>query len=156
MDVITRRWSELTVDELYAALTLRAEVFVVEQRCPYLDLDDGDRDAAHLWIPDPDGAPLAYARVFPPGVRDTCAVIGRVVSAARARGTGQGRAVVAAAVRHCEANHPGAISLGAQKYLRRFYEGFGFARDGEDYLEDGIVHVPMRRPAGYDPAVIRR
>lgn len=148
MDVITRSWSELTIDELYAALALRAEVFVVEQRCPYLDPDDGDRHAAHLWIPDRDGRPLAYARVFPPGVRDDCAVIGRVVSAARARGTGQGRSVVAAAVRHCEARHPGPISLGAQKYLLRFYEGFGFARSGEDYLEDGIVHVPMRRKAG--------
>lgn len=147
METACKPWSALSADELYAALALRAEVFVVEQRCPYLDPDGGDRDAWHLWIADDRGL-LAYARVFPPGVRDRGAVIGRVVSAPRARGAGHGRAIVQAAVDLCAARFPGEVSLGAQKYLLRFYEGFGFARDGEDYLEDGIEHVPMRRRAG--------
>jgi ElaA protein len=147
METVCKPWSALSTDELYAALALRAEVFVVEQNCPYLDPDGGDRDAWHLWIPDDRGL-LAYARVFPPGVRDACAVIGRVVSAPRARGEGHGRAVVQAAVDLCAARYPGDITLGAQKYLLRFYAGFGFARDGDDYLEDGIEHVPMRRRAG--------
>ena len=67
MDFVHKPWRALTTDELYALLALRAEVFVVEQRCPYQDLDGADRLATHLWIPSPEGAPLAYARLFAPG-----------------------------------------------------------------------------------------
>lgn len=145
MEFVHKRWSALSADELYAVLALRAEVFVVEQRCAYLDPDGGDRLASHLWIPDRDGRPLAYARIFPPGVRDDCAVIGRVVSAPAVRGGGYGRGLVGEAVRRCEEEFAGDIALGAQKYLERFYASFGFARSGDDYLEDGIEHLPMRR-----------
>ncbi|MEZ4393583.1 MAG: GNAT family N-acetyltransferase [Polyangiales bacterium] len=145
MEFVHRRWSALTIDELYAVLALRAEVFVVEQRCPYLDPDGGDPHASHLWIPGEDGRPLAYTRIFPPGARDDCAVLGRVVSAPSVRGEGFGRTLVAEAVRRCEADFEGDIALGAQKYLERFYASFGFARCGDDYLEDGIEHLPMRR-----------
>lgn len=147
MEFTLKPWSALTADELYAILALRAEVFVVEQRCPYQDLDGADRDAAHLWIPDADGAPLAYARLFPPGVKHDHASIGRVVSAPSVRRHGYGRALFGEAVKRVVAAHgPTPIWIGAQKYLQRFYESFGFARSGEDYLEDGIPHLPMIRP----------
>lgn len=148
MEFVRKPWSSLTPDELYALLALRAEVFVVEQRCPYQDLDGYDRRATHVWIPGADGAPLAYARVFGPGVKHELASIGRVVSHASVRGAGYGREVVAEAVRVSEALHPGApIWISAQSYLQRFYEGFGFARSGDGYLEDGIPHLPMIRAA---------
>lgn len=142
MEFIHKPWSALSVDELYAILALRAEVFVVEQRCAYQDLDDGDRLASHLWIPDATGRPLAYARLFEPGAREPAAVIGRIVSAPAVRRRGYGRVIVAEALRRSV----GEVAIGAQKYLTRFYESFGFVRSGADYLEDGIVHLPMRRP----------
>jgi ElaA protein len=141
-----KEFGELTATELYALLRLRQEVFVVEQRCPYLDADGLDAQAMHLWAVD--GAkPLAYARLFAPGVRAAEAVIGRVVTAPSVRGTGVGcalmeRALAVVAERH----HGAAIRIGAQKYLQHFYESFGFVRDGDDYLDDGIPHLPMRRP----------
>jgi ElaA protein len=149
MDFVHREWSALSADELYALLALRAEVFVVEQSCPYQDLDGADRRATHLWIPADDGAPLAYARLFAPGVKRAEAVIGRVVSAPAVRRHGYGRAVFAEAMRRLAAAHgPARVWISAQKYLQRFYEGFGFRRDGDDYLEDGIPHLPMAAAPG--------
>lgn len=146
MEFVHRAWTELSVDELYWLLALRAEVFVVEQACAYLDPDGGDPQASHLWIAGQGGRPLAYARIFAPGLRDSGAVIGRVVSAPAVRREGYGRALFGEAVARCEALYPGEIAIGAQRYLERFYAGFGFVRSGDDYLEDGIVHLPMRRP----------
>lgn len=149
MDFVHKPWRALTTDELYALLALRAEVFVVEQRCPYQDLDGADRLATHLWIPSPEGAPLAYARLFAPGIKHELAVIGRVVSAPSVRREGYGRALFGEAVRRVQSEHGAvAVWISAQRYLQRFYESFGFARAGEDYLEDGIPHLPMIRPAG--------
>jgi ElaA protein len=146
-------YAELTLDELYALLRLRSLVFVVEQQCPFLDLDGDDDRAWHLlgWgaAAGAGGGPLlaAYARLFAPGVKYAEASIGRVVSHPDARRTGAGRALMAEAVRRVDALAPGApVRIGAQKYLERFYASFGFARAGDDYLEDGIVHLEMVRP----------
>lgn len=134
----------LDLRELYAVMALRQEVFVVEQRCPYLDADGTDPAAWHLWMDDGDGRVLAYARVFPPGVKCPEASIGRVVTAPSARGTGLGRSLMAQALavvaRECGAV---PVHLSAQAHLERFYGSFGFARVGDDYLEDGIPHVGM-------------
>jgi ElaA protein len=151
-----RAFAELTTAELYALLRLRQEVFVVEQRCAYLDADGLDAAAAHLFCVDGDhdgdGLPprlIACARLFAPGVRGDAAVIGRVVSAPALRGTGIGKELMARALFAIAERHGAvAVRLGAQKYLERFYAGFGFVRDGDDYLEDDILHVPMVRPAG--------
>lgn len=134
---------------LYALLRLRVDVFVVEQECPYPELDgrDTEPDTRHLWITaDGSGDPVAYLRVLeePGGV----ARIGRVVVARRARGAGHAGRLLRSALtligeRDCV--------LGAQAHLEAFYGGFGFVRTGPEYLEDGIPHVPMRRtvrPAG--------
>lgn len=150
-------YAQLTLDELYALLRLRSLVFVVEQGCPFLDLDGDDDRAWHLlgWTDGGDGSrPLlgAYARLFAPGVKYPEASVGRVVSHPAVRRTGAGRALMAEALRRIEALAPGApVRIGAQQYLERFYGAFGFARAGDDYLEDGIVHLEMVRP-GARPA----
>ncbi len=150
MPPVARRWehrafAELQIAELYGLLKLRQEVFVVEQACVYLDADGLDARASHLFAVDGDTV-VACARIFAPGVREDAAVIGRVVTAVSRRGQGLGRELMRRAIRIIEEAHGATpIQIGAQQYLQRFYESFGFVRNGDDYLEDGIVHLPMRR-----------
>ncbi len=144
------RFAELTPDALYAALQLRSLVFVVEQTCPFLDLDGADDQAWHLlgWTTDADGARRlgAYARLFAPGVKYAEASIGRVVTHPEVRRTGAGRALMAEAIRRLAGLAPGApVRIGAQRYLERFYGSFGFVVAGPPYDEDGISHVEMLR-----------
>ncbi|GJG86659.1 acetyltransferase [Gemmatimonadetes bacterium T265] len=139
-------FADLTPHDLYAALQLRSLVFVVEQACPFLDPDGDDDQAWHLlgWHAD---RLAAYARLFAPGLKYAEASVGRVVTHPDARRAGAGRALMAEALRTLDTLAPGApVRIGAQKYLERFYGGFGFVRDGADYLEDGIVHLEMIRP----------
>jgi ElaA protein len=145
-------YAALTLDELYALLQLRQRVFVVEQTCPYLDADGSDADAWHLlgWTRDAAGAPMlgAYARLFGPGVKYAEASIGRVVSNPAARRAGLGRALMREAIARVGELAPGTpIRIGAQRYLERFYESFGFVVAGPPYDEDGIEHVEMVRAA---------
>ena len=141
-----RAFDALTVGELYGILRTRQEVFIVEQKCAYADADGLDPQASHLFAVD-DEQVVACARLFAPGLRRREAVIGRVVTAASLRRSGLGRELMRRAIAAIEAAHGRVpIWLGAQKYLQRFYESFGFVRDGDDYLEDDIPHLPMRRP----------
>jgi ElaA protein len=141
-----RAFDALSTRELYGVMRLRQDVFIVEQKCAYADADGADEQALHLFAVDGDDV-VACARLFAPGVRRAEAVIGRVVTAARVRQLGVGRELMRRAIDGVEAQYGRvAIWLGAQKYLQRFYESFGFVRDGEDYLEDDIPHLPMRRP----------
>lgn len=141
-------FAELTLDDLYDLLALRAAVFVVEQECPYQDLDGLDRPALHL-LGRREGALLAYARLHPPGVRFPAASVGRIVTAPAVRRTGLGRALMRQALGQVDARWaPVGVEIGAQRYLERFYGGFGFRTVGEPYDEDGIEHVWMvREPA---------
>lgn len=148
-----KTFSELSLAELYELLKLRQEVFVVEQTCPYLDADGKDMDALHLWSADEHGM-TAYARIFLPSATEPYARIGRVITAARARGLGLGQELMQAAIGLCTGRAPEApIRLGAQVYLKRFYRSFGFVEISAEYLEDDIPHVDMERPAavGTDP-----
>ncbi|HXU69558.1 MAG TPA: GNAT family N-acetyltransferase [Polyangia bacterium] len=141
-----REFGALSGDELYRLLALRQAVFIVEQKCPYQDADGLDARAAHLFAVDGDEV-VACARLFAPGERRAEAVIGRVVTAPSVRRSGVGRELLRRAVAAVEERHGSvAIWLGAQKYLERFYASFGFLRAGDDYDEDGIPHLPMRRP----------
>ena len=141
-----RAFDALSVTDLYGIMRLRQDVFIVEQKCAYADADGLDANAEHLYCVDGD-AVVACARVFAPGQKRDEAVIGRVVTAPSVRKSGLGRELMRRAIAGIEAQHGRVpIWLGAQKYLQRFYESLGFVRDGEDYDEDGIPHLPMRRP----------
>ncbi|MDH0865220.1 GNAT family N-acetyltransferase [Mitsuaria sp. GD03876] len=147
-----QRFDDLGLRGLYRALRLRSEVFVIEQRCIYLDPDGLDEDAWHLQGlgQGVDGAEMlfAYARLLPPSIGDGSARIGRVITAPTARGGGLGRALVSQAVRECQKLWPATpIELGAQAHLRAFYGSFGFVPVSDVYDEDGIPHIDMRKEA---------
>jgi ElaA protein len=139
----------LSAADLYAAMQLRQIVFIVEQKCCYLDADGIDRVASHLlgWQQEDGRRTLvAYARLLPPRVKYAEPSIGRVISHPDARGRGIGRELMSEAIRRVEAAGWGPeIRIAAQMYLERFYEGYGFRRVTEPYLEDDIWHVDMRR-----------
>lgn len=146
-----KSFAELTLDELYTLLALRQEVFVVEQRSLYQDVDGLDREAAHLLaFEDAEGGPFlaAYLRVLPPGVKfPGASSLGRVVTSPRARGRGLGRDIVERGLARLDAEYPGTpIRISAQHYLQRFYESVGFHAEGDVYDEDGIPHIEMVRP----------
>ncbi|MDE1951037.1 MAG: GNAT family N-acetyltransferase [Burkholderiales bacterium] len=146
-----QRFAELGVDNLYDALALRCRVFVLEQG-PYQDPDGLDRGAWHLLGRSTgdagEGGLIAYLRLVDPGLKYAEPSIGRVVTAAEWRGRGLGRRLVAEGVAGCARLWPGrAIRISAQAHLERFYAGFGFAAVGAPYLEDGIPHLEMLRPA---------
>jgi ElaA protein len=145
-------FSELTPHDVYDVLQLREAVFVLEQQCLYQDLDNQDFHAHHL-LGRVDGILLAYARLFAPGQRCEEASIGRVATAQACRRTGSGRELMREAI-DAVSQRWGAvpIRIGAQTYLQAFYESFGFRRVGDDYVEDGIPHLPMRRPPEDQPA----
>ena len=135
-------FAELDPTTMYGLLRLRADVFVVEHVCPYPDLDgrDLEPDARHCWI-DEDGAIVACLRVLPEadGWR-----IGRVATAAHARGRG----LASTLVRHALTLVSGNVVLDAQSHLTDMYERLGFVIDGPDFVEDGILHTPMRQQRG--------
>jgi ElaA protein len=143
----TARFAELTPAELYGILRLRVDVFVVEQTCPYPELDGRDTEpgTVHLWSPADDGTVLSTIRVLHNGAERS---IGRVSTAVGARGRGLSAALVRRGIELCEGR---TIDIGAQVYLERWYERFGFRRSGAGYLDEGIPHVPMRLP-GTEPA----
>ncbi|MEV0404574.1 GNAT family N-acetyltransferase [Actinoallomurus sp. NPDC050550] len=134
-------FTELDSGTLYALLKLRVDVFVVEQECPYPELDGRDTEpgSRHVWLSGDSGAPEAYLRVLddPDGAR-----IGRVVTAPHARGAGLGARLMEAAL---EVIGDRTARLDAQTQVSGFYARYGFVVDGPEYIEDGIPHVPMVR-----------
>ncbi|MEO7368579.1 MAG: GNAT family N-acetyltransferase [Gemmatimonadaceae bacterium] len=142
-------FQDLTPADLYAAMALRQKVFVLEQNCAYLDADGVDARAHHIfgWKKGDDWQRLiAYARIFPPRVKYAEASIGRVATHPDVRGTGVGQLLMTEGIRLIEERGWGReIRIAAQMYLERFYEGFGFKRVTEPFLEDDIWHVDMRR-----------
>lgn len=140
-------FDQLTREELYALLELRQIVFCVEQKCAYLDCDGKDQRAIHLLGQDASGSLLAYARLLPPGVSFADASIGRVVTHPSSRRGGLGRELMREAIARTRATFgSGAIQIGAQRYLQRFYEELGFVASSPVYDEDGIPHIEMRMP----------
>jgi ElaA protein len=142
--VHNERFADLDTLTLYALLKLRVDVFVVEQACAYPELDGRDCEPGtrHLWVTGPDAAqPLAYLRVLTEPDGDMR--IGRVVTAPAARGGGLARRLVEVAL---SVDPSVNTVLNAQSHLVDFYTKLGFTPSGPEFLDDGIPHVPMRRP----------
>ena len=141
MELVIKKFDELTVDELYDILKLRVDVFVVEQNCPYPEIDDKDQSAYHIWLKDEDGI-VSYLRVLDKGVSFEDAALGRVISAKRRKG--YGTIVLKEGIRIAKEKF-GAdkITIEAQVYARKFYENVGFKKVSEEVLEDGIPHILM-------------
>jgi len=135
-------FAELDAATLYQILTLRSEVFVVEQNCVYLDLDglDPSPGTRHLWI-ERAGGVRAYARILDIDLEPR---LGRVVTAPAARGGGLAGRLIAEAVRLI-GDRPSVLH--AQAHLRDYYAKFGYRQNGPEYVEDGIPHIPMLRVA---------
>jgi ElaA protein len=139
-----KKFSELNVSELYELLKLRAEVFVVEQKCAYQDLDGKDQDSLHL-LGYENKDLVAYARLVKPGISYKEASIGRVVVSPVCRKKKYGYLLMEQALRDCELNFSAEqIVISAQQYLEKFYCSLGFATESEPYLEDDIPHIKMR------------
>lgn len=146
---ISKHHSELGTQELYELLALRTQVFVVEQKCPYLETDGQDLlgDTCHLMARDGTGL-IAYLRLLDPQRMAGEVVIGRVVIAEAARGLGLGHQLMARALEDCQRRWPAVpLYLSAQAHLQGYYGRYGFAPVTEVYLEDDIPHIGMRRAA---------
>ena len=152
-------WQQLAFDalsprQLYAVLQLRSDVFVMEQNCPFQDMDGADTQAVHVmgWA-DADQVNaaarplLAYARCFPAGVKFSEASIGRVITRTGLRGTGAGAVLMRHAI-DCVQQQWGVqpIRIGAQAHLEQFYSKLGFVTASAPYMEDGIAHIEMLLP----------
>ncbi|HEX3767773.1 MAG TPA: GNAT family N-acetyltransferase [Puia sp.] len=142
---ILKPFAELTPHELYSILQLRNEVFIVEQNCPYQDMDNKDLKSWHLMGVEKNKL-IAYSRLLAPGISYSESSIGRIVSSPSARKTGMGRKLVKESIEQIKhLFKTDTIRIGAQLYLKKFYESFGFVQDGEIYLEDNIPHIIMLR-----------
>lgn len=148
LNIVQFNWytfSELSVASLYEVLALRSAIFVVDQHCPYQDVDGRDPFALHLLGTD-DGKLCAYLRLFPPTSTESYLVFGRVITAQWSRNLGYGKRLMQALLDYCAQQYPGtSIHCSAQYYLKKFYESFGFTACGDAYEEDGILHIAMKK-----------
>ena len=142
---ITKTFDELSNIELYQLLQLRAEVFVVEQNCPYLDMDDKDYKSFHVLGYENEKL-IACSRLVPPGLSyELEPAIGRVVAHSIVRKSGYGKLLMEYSIIETKKRfNTSVIVIGAQCYLDKFYQNLGFVPEGEMYLEDNIPHMTMR------------
>ena len=141
MRLCVKKFDELTTDELYQILKLRVNVFVVEQCCPYPELDDCDQKAVHVWLEDEDGIE-ACLRILDRNIKSEWVTIGRVIAVKRR--VGLGTRILQAGIRVAkECFEAESVYLEAQTYARAFYEKQGFRVISEEFLEDGIAHIKM-------------
>jgi ElaA protein len=143
------RMQDLPIADWYAASAARIDVFVMEQNCPFQDLDGVDFQSWHLlgWDNSNGERKLAaYCRLVDPGIKFPQPSIGRVITTRDYRLSGYGKVLMREACTRHEALYPGQPNrIGAQARLERFYRGFGFVTDSAPYIEDGIPHIEMQR-----------
>ena len=137
-------FKDLTVDEYFEIIQLRTAIFVVEQNCPYQEVDEKDRKSFHLFGKTPLGQLIAVARILPPGVSYTEVSIGRVALKKEFRGKGIADEMMKTSFQYIETYFgKQAVRISAQHYLLNFYSQHGFQQVGEIYLEDNIPHIEM-------------
>lgn len=140
-----KSFENLSVNELYDILKLRSEIFVVEQNCVYLDADGKDKLSLHLFG-EFDGKIVGYSRLFKPGITFENASIGRVVVDANYRDKKWGHDLMRESIAAIKSHFgESKITIGAQLYLKKFYESHGFVQTSEMYLEDDIPHIEMKK-----------
>ncbi|MGX7667905.1 GNAT family N-acetyltransferase [Flavobacterium pedocola] len=138
-------FAALSLNELYQILELRSEVFIVEQNCVYQDIDGKDEKALHV-LGIHEGVLVAYARLFRPGAYFEQSSIGRVIVKPSYRDKKWGHDLMTEAIQGIETQFgESKITISAQLYLKKFYEGHGFVQTSEMYLEDDIPHIEMKR-----------
>lgn len=145
--ITSLKFDELTLMQLYDIMRLRQEVFIVEQDCPYLDADGKDPFSNHLLVTNEEGILVAYCRLIPEGISyENFVSIGRVINSKEVRGKGIGKMLMQNAINTCvDLFGKKPIRIGAQAYLKSFYEDLGFIDDNTPYLEDGIPHLIMTK-----------
>lgn len=142
MELIVKNFDELSLDELYAVMRARSEVFVVEQQIVYQDFDFNDQHSTHMFFLD-NGRVASYLRVIPPGVKYPEASIGRVLTLRPYRHGGLSRRLLQLAIEFVASNYHTNIKIEAQAYLKKFYESFGFRAISEEFILEDIVHIEM-------------
>jgi len=139
-----KTFNELSSDELYNILKLRNAIFIVDQQCVFADIDGRDQACCYHFFCTLNGQIIAYARIFGPGqiYQEPC--LSRVCTSLDQRGKGMGKELLKRTLDEMSRLFPGqSIRIGAQLYLKTFYENFGFKIDGDRYIEDGIEHIQM-------------
>ncbi len=140
-----KKFSELTLDELYDILKLRTDIFVVEQNCPYGELDNKDKESIHIFYKD-NGEITAYLRIIPKFLSYDSVSMGRICVKKEFRSRKLGRVIVKDAIDYIEKEmNEYIITIGAQEYLKDFYASFDFKPISDVYDEDGIEHLDMQR-----------
>ncbi|NLW69479.1 MAG: GNAT family N-acetyltransferase [Eubacteriaceae bacterium] len=145
METVIKHFDELSAPELFEILRLRVAVFVVEQNCPYQEIDEADRLAYHVCLME-EGKIAAYCRVLPKGATLEDNSLGRVIAVKRRQGYGS--RVVREGIKVAREKFAAeTLTIEAQVYAREFYEKLGFVKISEEFSEDGIPHILMRREA---------
>ena len=142
MQTVIKKWDDLNIEEVQSIFGLRSEVFIVEQECPYQDVDGRDSEADHLLLYENDNL-CGYTRIFPKNTYFKEASFGRTVVKKKHRGKGYGHVLVKESIKHLENKKENTIKISAQSYLKKFYASHGFIPKGNEYLEDNIPHTAM-------------
>ena len=142
MQSIIKKWDDLSKEEVEKIFSLRSEVFIVEQECPYQDVDGRDSEADHLLLYEKNIL-CGYTRIFPKNTYFKEASFGRTVVKKTYRGKGYGHTLVKESLKYLKKKNVDIVKISAQSYLTKFYASHGFVSRGEEYLEDNIPHTAM-------------
>ena len=142
MQTFIKKWGDLSIDEVQSIFGLRSEVFIVEQECPFQDVDGRDPEADHLLLYE-NNILCGYTRIFPKNTYFKEASFGRTVVKKTHRGKGYGHVLVKESLKYLKNKNERPIKISAQSYLKEFYLSHGFIARGEEYLEDNIPHITM-------------
>ena len=139
-----KSFQELSLEEFHDIIALRIQIFIIEQNCPYQEVDGKDKLAHHLFFKNEMDEIIAVSRILPQGISYTEVAIGRVVVHEDYRGTGLGNQLMADSMNFVRDKYGEVpVRLSAQKHLENYYGNHGFKSTGKEYLEDGIPHVEM-------------